>query len=218
VRNRGIGRARLFMGALLLLATVLTWATGLMMSPHSETVVKGTEHLRTTIVTFKRNGAIGTLILCALSAWLLFPRRRPRWPERDWALIALISLLGGTSIYTLIWLPASASHTPDNENLATTNIDWNVSERGSDLEAVSMNATPAPHSNQLAVRHALTAAAPEANDRMGLQAQAPTTKANVTEEQVEANVADERADADSNGASPIDPDEPENDAPRENQE
>ena len=95
------------MGALLLTAAVLTWITGLMMSPHGDTVAKGTEHVRTVVVTFMRNGAIGTLVLCGLSAWLLFPARRPRWPARDWALIALLVLLAGSSLYTLIWLQRS---------------------------------------------------------------------------------------------------------------
>jgi drug/metabolite transporter (DMT)-like permease len=78
-----------------------------MMSPHGDTVAEGTEHVRTTIVTFMRNGAIGTLILTALAAWLLFPARRPRWPARDWALIVLLVLLAGSSLYTLFWLQAS---------------------------------------------------------------------------------------------------------------
>lgn len=108
--NRGIGRARIFMGALLLVAAILTWGTGLMMSPHGESVAKGTEHVRTTIVTFMRNGAIGTLVLCAISAWLLFPARRPRWPARDWALIAVLVILAGSSIYTLVWLQAAVLH------------------------------------------------------------------------------------------------------------
>ena len=108
--NRGIGRARMFMGALLLVAAILTWGTGLMMSPHGESVAKGTEHVRTTIVTFMRNGAIGTLVLCAISAWLLFPARRPRWPARDWALIAVLVILAGSSIYTLVWLQAAVLH------------------------------------------------------------------------------------------------------------
>ena len=98
------------MGALLLTAAVLTWITGLMMSPHGDTVAKGTEHVRTTVVTFMRNGAIGTLVLCALSAWLLFPVRRPKWPTRDWALIVLLVLLAGSSLYTLIWLQWSVLH------------------------------------------------------------------------------------------------------------
>ncbi|HEX5238921.1 MAG TPA: hypothetical protein VFW39_10730 [Sphingomicrobium sp.] len=98
------------MGALLLLAAIVTWGVGLMMSPHGDTVAKGTEHVRTTIVTFMRNGAIGTLVLCALSAWLLFPSRRPRWPARDWALIAVLVILAASSLYTLVWLQAAVLH------------------------------------------------------------------------------------------------------------
>jgi len=104
VRNRGIGRGRMFMGALLLVAAIMTWAVSFMMSPHGDTVAKGTEHVRTTIVTFMRNGAIGTLVLTALAAWLLFPPRRPRWPARDWALVVVLVLLAASSIYTLVWL------------------------------------------------------------------------------------------------------------------
>jgi drug/metabolite transporter (DMT)-like permease len=107
VSNRGIGRGRMFMGGLLLTSAVLTWGTGLWMSPHGDTVASGTEHVRTTIVTFMGNAAIGTLILSALAAWLLFPARRPKWPARDWALIALLALLAGSSVYTLIWLQTS---------------------------------------------------------------------------------------------------------------
>ena len=104
MRNRGIGRARMFMGGLLLFAAVIAWGTALMMSPHGDSVASGTEHVRTVVVVFLRNSAIGTLILCALSAWLLFPARRPKWPARDWAIIALIALMVGTSLYQLIWL------------------------------------------------------------------------------------------------------------------
>jgi dolichol kinase len=104
VSNRGIGRGRMFMGALLLIAAVMTAAIGLWMSPHGETVAKGTEHVRPAIVGMMEKGAVWTLILCALSAWLLFPARRPKWPQRDWALIALLVLLVGSSLYTLIWL------------------------------------------------------------------------------------------------------------------
>jgi drug/metabolite transporter (DMT)-like permease len=110
VRNRGIGRARMFMGALLLLAAIITWATGLMMSPHGDVVAKGTEHVRTTVVTFMRNGAIGTLVLCGLAAWLLFPARRPKWPARDWALIVVLVILAGSSVYTLVWLQTAVLH------------------------------------------------------------------------------------------------------------
>ena len=94
----------MFMGGLLLFAAVITWGTSLMMSPHGELIAPGTEHVRTTVVTFLRNSAIGTLVLCALAGWLLFPPRRPRWPARDWALIGLIGLLVATSLYQLIWL------------------------------------------------------------------------------------------------------------------
>ena len=100
----------MFMGALLLIAAIVTWAIGLMMSPHGETVAKGTEHVRKTIVIFMRNGAIGTLVLCALSGWLLFPARRPRWPARDWALIIVLAILAASSVYTLIWLQTAVLH------------------------------------------------------------------------------------------------------------
>ena len=104
MRNRGIGRARMFMGGLLLFAAVIAWGTALMMSPHGESTAQGTEHVREVVVVFLRNSAIGTLVLCALSAWLLFPSRRPKWPARDWALIGLIALLVLTSLYQLVWL------------------------------------------------------------------------------------------------------------------
>ena len=110
VRNRGIGRARMFMGGLLLLAAAIAWLTGFMMSPHGETVARGTEHVRTTVVVFMRNSAIGTLILCALAGWLLFPPRRPKWPARDYAIIALIALLVLSSLYDLVWLQAAVLH------------------------------------------------------------------------------------------------------------
>ena len=102
--NRGIGRARMFVGGLLLLAAILTWGTSLMMSPHGSAVAQGTEHIRTVIVIFVRNSAIGTLALCALSGWLLFPARRPQWPARDLAIIAVIAVMVLTSLYQLFWL------------------------------------------------------------------------------------------------------------------
>jgi len=104
VSNRGIGRARMFLGGLLLFAAVIAWGTALMMSPHGEVSVAGTEHVRTTIVVFLRNSAIGTLLLCAISAWLLFPARRPKWPARDCAIVALITLMMASSLYQLVWL------------------------------------------------------------------------------------------------------------------
>jgi drug/metabolite transporter (DMT)-like permease len=110
VRNRGIGRARMFVGAMVLFAAVIAWGTSFLMSPHGETVAQGTEHVRTTVVVFMRNSAIGTLILCALAAWLLFPTRRPRWPQRDYAILGVIALLVVSSIYDLIWLQTSVLH------------------------------------------------------------------------------------------------------------
>ena len=104
MRNRGIGRARMFMGGMLLFAAVIAWFTALMMSPHGSEVAAGTEHVRTTVVTFLRNSAIGTLILSAIAGWLLFPSRRPRWPARDYAIIGVLGVLVATSIYQLFWV------------------------------------------------------------------------------------------------------------------
>ena len=92
------------MGALLLFAAVVAWATALWMSPHGGEVVDGTDHVRTVVAIFVRNSAIGTLIMCALSAWMLFPQRRPRAPRRDWAIAAVLAVLVATSIYQLIWI------------------------------------------------------------------------------------------------------------------
>jgi hypothetical protein len=105
VRNRGIGRARLVFGGLILFAAVIAWATALMMSPHSDaTVAKGTEHVRNVVVIFIRNSAIGTLLLSALAGWLLFPARRPRTPVRDWTVVAILAVLVLSSLYQLFWV------------------------------------------------------------------------------------------------------------------
>jgi len=104
VRNRGIGRGRMFMGGLLLLAAVIAWFTGFTMSPHGTAAGGGGEYVRTTVALFLRNSAIGTLILCAIAGWLLFPARRPRWPARDYAILGIIGVMAATSIYNLIWL------------------------------------------------------------------------------------------------------------------
>jgi len=92
------------MGGLLLFAAVIAWGTAALISPHGPETAEGTEHVRSVVVTFLRNSAIGTLVLSALSAWLLFPSRRPRWPARDWAIIAVLAVLIGSSLYQLIWL------------------------------------------------------------------------------------------------------------------
>jgi hypothetical protein len=104
VSNRGIGRGRMFMGNLLLFAAVITWGTALMLSPHGTPVAAGTEHVRTTVVVFLRNSAIGTLLLSALSGWLLFPARRPKKPVRDRLIAAVLAILVVSSLYQLIWL------------------------------------------------------------------------------------------------------------------
>lgn len=104
MRNRGIGRARMFMGSLLLFAAVIAWAMTLWMSPHGTAVASGTEHVRTVVATFVRNSAIGSLILCAIAGWMLFPQRRPRTPRRDWAIGAILAVLVATSLYQLIWI------------------------------------------------------------------------------------------------------------------
>jgi magnesium-transporting ATPase (P-type) len=104
VSNRGIGRARMFVGGLILFSAIITWATTLWMSPHGESTAPGMEHVRTTVALFIRNSAIGNLVLCAFAAWLLFPIRRPRAPRRDWAIIATIAVMVLTSLYQLFWL------------------------------------------------------------------------------------------------------------------
>lgn len=100
----------MFVGAFLLTAAVMTWATGLMMSPHGQTTGhSGVDHVRTVVVVYVRNTAIGTLVLAALSAWLLFPVRRPRRPVRDWLLIGLLAVLAVSSLYQLYWLRSVVS-------------------------------------------------------------------------------------------------------------
>ncbi len=100
----------MFVGTMLLFAAVIAWGTSFLMSPHGETVAQGTEHVRTTVAVFMRKSAIGTLILCALAGWLLFPTRRPRWPQRDYAILGVIALLVVSSVYNLIWLQISIFH------------------------------------------------------------------------------------------------------------
>ena len=107
MKNRGIARGRMFMGGLLLFAAVIAWFTGIMLSPHSPEAADGVEHVRGTVVTFVRNSAIGTLLLTALAGWLLFPPRRPRWPARDYAILAVIGVLVASSLYNLVWLQTS---------------------------------------------------------------------------------------------------------------
>lgn len=104
MRNRGIGRGRMFVGGFVLFAAVIIWMIGLLMSPHGESVADGTEHVREAIVVYLRNSALATMGMAALAAFLLFPARRPKAPARDWAIGLLIALLIGTSLYQLYWL------------------------------------------------------------------------------------------------------------------
>lgn len=94
----------MFLGGILLTAAAVIWAMSLMMSPHGAGMAEGAGHVRGVVVTFVRNSAIGTLLLCALSAWLLFPIPRPRKPRRDYALMGLIGVMAATSLYQLYWV------------------------------------------------------------------------------------------------------------------
>jgi hypothetical protein len=94
----------MFVGGFLLFAAVIVWGTGVLTSPHGESIAPGTEHVKTVVVIYLRNVALATIFLSALSAFLLFPARRPRAPRRDWAIGLLIALLVATSLYQLVWL------------------------------------------------------------------------------------------------------------------
>ena len=77
------------MGILLLFAAVITWGGGAADESARRAVAerhRACAHRRSSL--FMRNSAIGTLILSALAGWLLFPRRRPNSPIRDWVIAA----------------------------------------------------------------------------------------------------------------------------------
>ena len=97
----------MFFGGLILFTAVILWGLSLMMSPHGQSVAQGAEHVRTTVVGFVFKNAIGTLVLSALAAWLLFPARRPIAPRRDYAILAVLTVLIASSIYQLAWLQIS---------------------------------------------------------------------------------------------------------------
>jgi hypothetical protein len=97
----------MFVGGFLLFAAVIVWGTGFLTSPHGESIAPGTEHVKTVVVIYLRNAALATIFLAAVSAFLLFPARRPRAPRRDWAIGLLIGLLIATSLYELVWLKAA---------------------------------------------------------------------------------------------------------------
>ena len=101
--NRGIGRGRLFMGMPMLTAAVIAWATALWINPYGESGPAG-ETVSAGVVTFIRNSAIGTLLLSALAAYLLFPQRRPVKPVRDWIIRLVLGAMVGVSLYQLAWL------------------------------------------------------------------------------------------------------------------
>ena len=208
MNNRDIGRVRMALGALLLFATVVTWATGFMMSPHGQAVVKGTEHVRTTVVTFKRNAAIGTLICCALAAWLLFPRRRRNWPARDWSVAVLIALLSGSSIYTLVSLPSSEEHGVDANDLASSNIEVNAGESAASVNPEGFNPPPLAGAYQPALPPVVA---------RGVVAPKPQSRSSA-QEPSEDGGTDEPAVTAQNGASADDSDEPAETGPENNQE
>lgn len=94
----------MFVGGFLLFAAILVWGTGFLTSPHGDTIAKGTEHVKTVVVVYLRNEALATIFLAAISAWLLFPGRRPRAPRRDWAIGIGVTVLIVSSLYQLFWL------------------------------------------------------------------------------------------------------------------
>jgi hypothetical protein len=97
----------MFVGGFLLFAAIIVWGTGILTSPHGQSIAEGTEHVRTVVVVYLRNVALATIFLAALSAWLLFPARRPRAPRRDWAIGIAIAVLIASSLYELFWLKTS---------------------------------------------------------------------------------------------------------------
>ena len=94
----------MFFGGFLLVAAVITWMTSAWLNPYGDKSAAGIEGVRETVVIFVRNSAIGTLLITALAAWMLFPSRRPRAPWRDRILIAVIAVLVAGCIYQLVWL------------------------------------------------------------------------------------------------------------------
>lgn len=94
----------MFVGGFLLFAAAIVWGVGLLMSPHGESSAQGTDYVKEVVALYLRNSALATLALSALAAFLLFPRRRPNAPRRDWAIAGLVAVLIATSLYQLIWL------------------------------------------------------------------------------------------------------------------
>ena len=94
----------MFVGGLVLLTAIITWGVANWLNPYGESAASGVEYVKSTVATVMRNGAIATLGMCALAAYLLFPARRPQWPARDYAIIAVLAILVLSSLYRLVWL------------------------------------------------------------------------------------------------------------------
>ena len=105
--NRGFVRGRVFLGFLILFAAVIAWCVSLMMSPHGGPGGEDPDHVRTVVATFIFKSAVGTLLLCALAGWLLWPLRRAPNQARDWTIVGVIAVLVLTSLYQLIWIGTS---------------------------------------------------------------------------------------------------------------
>ena len=97
----------MFVGGLVLLTAIITWGTANWLNPYGQSTAEGTEYVLSTVAIVMRNGAIATLGMSALAAYLLFPARRPKWPARDYAIIGVLALLVLSSLYRLIWLQTS---------------------------------------------------------------------------------------------------------------
>ena len=97
----------MFVGGLVLLTAIITWGTANWLNPYGESTASGAEYVKSTVATVMRNGAIATLGMCALAAYLLFPTRRPKWPARDYAIIGVLAILVLSSLYRLVWLQTS---------------------------------------------------------------------------------------------------------------
>ncbi len=102
--NRGIGRGRMFLGLMLLFGAVIAWATAIMMSPHGEVAGVAGQPIKHGVVVFMLKSALGTLLLSALSGYLLFPARRPFKPRRDWIIRGVLAVMVLSSLYQLGWL------------------------------------------------------------------------------------------------------------------
>jgi hypothetical protein len=94
----------MFLGFMLLFGAIIAWAVAIMMSPHGEVVGVTGEPVKHGVVVFMLKSALGTLILSALSGYLLFPARRPVQPRRDWAIRAVLAVMVLSTLYQLGWL------------------------------------------------------------------------------------------------------------------